>query len=261
MTDKSRLTTMTQEDIDSFLEENNISVSIMMEEGQDKDGNWVEPIYNDEGYFEKHGEGVVDIKKMWGFSSPNGFHTFEMWDLEEKEAKYMTVLFHKLYEEYNTSWHDAEMLAYSYVHTCNIPFVEMKPMTEMEQEEVRKQMLDTIDSGNLIIPEGVLPPDEDSSDNHVCFVTAQVIAEGDSKRFTSAFDAWVSEEGQKIIKEQVDSGAIYTIEEWNTIWDEWFAEEEAWNTEIQAKADQDAGCYDDPPYGGFYEDVKKYKHE
>lgn len=29
--------------------------------------------------------------------------------------------------------------------------------------------------------------------------------------------------------------------------------EEAWQTEADAKNDQDAGCYDDPPYGGFYE--------
>ena len=29
--------------------------------------------------------------------------------------------------------------------------------------------------------------------------------------------------------------------------------EEQWHTEVQAKAEQDAGCYDDPPYGEFYE--------
>jgi len=29
--------------------------------------------------------------------------------------------------------------------------------------------------------------------------------------------------------------------------------EEQGHTERSAKADQDAGCYDDPPYGGFYE--------
>jgi|1_EtaG_2_1085319.scaffolds.fasta_scaffold04972_3 hypothetical protein len=37
--------------------------------------------------------------------------------------------------------------------------------------------------------------------------------------------------------------------------------EEAWHSEVKAKAEQDAGCYDDPPYGGFYEDLKEYKNE
>ena len=29
--------------------------------------------------------------------------------------------------------------------------------------------------------------------------------------------------------------------------------EEQWHSERMSKAEQDAGCYDDPPYGGFYE--------
>jgi|19_taG_2_1085344.scaffolds.fasta_scaffold21444_3 hypothetical protein len=218
--EKTRLCSMTQEEVDSYLKEKKINVSVMMEHGFDKDGDWAEVITDDEGYQTGFGDDCVRIEKLWGFSSPNGFHTFEF-ELTEVQAQYATVLFHKLYEECNFSWNDSETLALSFVNTCTVPFVEMKPMNEMEQEEIRKQMIDIIDSGNLIIPEGVLPDE----DNHVCFITAQVIAEGDSKRFTNEFDAWVSEEGQKIIKEQVDSGAINSIEEWNIIWDEWFAEE------------------------------------
>ena len=149
-----RLCNLTQEEVDSFLKENNISVAVMWEEGYDKDGNYVDQIYDDEGYFEKHGEGVVDINKMWGFSSPNGFHTFEFNGLEEKDAKYLTVVFHKLYEDYNASWNDAETLAYSYVKTCNVPYKPMTPMTEEEQEDVRKKLLDCIESGNVVIPDG-----------------------------------------------------------------------------------------------------------
>ena len=66
-------------------------------------------------------------------------------------------------------------------------------MTEEEQAEVRKMMIDCIDSGNLVIPKGVL------------------------------------------------SDSL----------------EEEWQTEVDAKNDQDAGCYDDPPYGGFYEKFGK----
>ena len=39
------------------------------------------------------------------------------------------------------------------------------------------------------------------------------------------------------------------------------SDEESWESERSAKAEQDAGCYDDPPYGGFYEDLKEYKNE
>lgn len=152
---------MTQEEVDSFLKENKISVSVMMEQGYDKDDEYVDPVYDDEGYFEKHGEGVVKIEKSWGFSSPNGFHTFTGMDtLEEKEAQYMTALFHILYEEYGTDWNSAEALAYSYVKTCNVPYEPPPPMTEEEQEAVRKQLLDCIDSGNLVIPKGNFSDDE-----------------------------------------------------------------------------------------------------
>ena len=134
--EKTRLCGMTQEEVDSFLEENGIDVSVMIED--------------------------VDGDKMWGFSSPNGFHTFDMSDvLTEVQAQYMTVLFHKLYEEYNTSWNDAEALAWAYVTSdLDIPYVPRPPMTEEEQEVVRKQLLDCFDSGNVIFPEGVFSDDK-----------------------------------------------------------------------------------------------------
>ena len=44
------------------------------------------------------------------------------------------------------------------------------------------------------------------------------------------------------IREARDSMENYSI-----------AREEAWDSEKRAKADQDAGCYDDPPYNGFYD--------
>ena len=91
---------MTQEEVDSFLEENNIRVSVMMEN--------------------ELGDDCVRIEKMWGFSSPNGFHTFDFQIDDEVKAQYMTVLFHKLYEEYDVSWVQAEALAYAYV-TSDLP--------------------------------------------------------------------------------------------------------------------------------------------
>ena len=155
--EKTKLCNMTQKEVDSFLEENKISVSVMMEHGFDKDGDWAEEILDDKGYRVGFGDDCVRIQKMWGFSSSNGFHTFEFEDLTEVQAQYMTVLFHKLYEEYNTSWNDAECLAWAYVTSdLDIPYVPRPPMTEEEQEEVSKQLLDCIDSGNLIIPDGVL---------------------------------------------------------------------------------------------------------
>ena len=146
---------MTQKEVDSFLEENKISVSVMMEHGFDKDGDWAEEILDDKGYRTGFGDDCVRIEKMWGFSSPNGFHTFEFENLTEIQAQYMTVLFHKLYEEYDTDWNSAEVLAYSYVKTCDVPFMERPPMTEEEQEAVREQLLGCIKSGNVVIPDEV----------------------------------------------------------------------------------------------------------
>ena len=154
---------MTQEEVDSYLEENKINVAIMMEHGFNEDGDWAEEILDEEGYAIGFGDDCVRIEKFWGFSSPNGFHTFsfEESEMTEVKAQYMTVLFHKLYEEYDVAWGSAEALAFAYVISdFTVPYVTRPPMTEEEQEEVRKQLLDCIDSGNLMIPDGVFPDDE-----------------------------------------------------------------------------------------------------
>ena len=163
--EKTRLGGMTQEEVDSYLTENKISVSVMMENGYNKDGDWAEEIRDDKGYFVKFGEDCVRTEKLWGFSSPNGFHTFSFEESEMTEVKpqYMTVLFHKLHEEYDVSWGSAEALSFAYVLSdFAVPYVEKewdkKPdmSTEEGQEEVRKKLLDCIESGNVVIPKGVL---------------------------------------------------------------------------------------------------------
>jgi hypothetical protein len=162
MSDKSRLCGLTQEEVDSFLKEKNISVSVMMELGYDKDGDWAEVIVDKEGYQTGFGDDCVKIVKQWGFSSPNGFHTFEFQIDDEVKAQYMTVLFHKLYEEYDVAWTQAEALAYAYVTSdLSVPYVPIEKilepdMTEEEQEKVKKMLLGCIESGNLIIPKGVV---------------------------------------------------------------------------------------------------------
>ena len=162
--EKSRLCGMTQEEVDSFLEENKIKVSVMMEHGYNKDGDWAEEIRNKDGYFVKFGDDCVKTVKLWGFSSPNGFHTFS-WEepkMTEAKAQYMTVLFHKLYEEYNVSWASSEALAFAYVVSeFAVPYVPIEKrlepdMTEEEQEEVRKRLLGCIESGNFSIADGAL---------------------------------------------------------------------------------------------------------
>tara|TARA_R110000824_G_scaffold284946_1_gene473161 strand:- start:89 stop:589 length:501 start_codon:yes stop_codon:yes gene_type:complete len=158
--EKSRLCGMTQEEVDSFLKENKISVSVMMEHGYNKDGDWAEEIRDEEGYFVKFGDDCVRTEKLWGFSSPNGFHTFS-WEepkMTEALAQYMTVLFHKLYEEYDVSWNSAEALSLAYVMSeFQVPYVPIEKRlepdmsTEEGQEEVRKKLLGCIESGNFSV--------------------------------------------------------------------------------------------------------------
>ena len=162
--EKTRLCGMNQEEVDSYLKENNIKVSVMMELGYDKDGDWAEVITDDEGYQIGFGDDCVKIVKQWGFSSPDGFHTFDYEEpkMTEVLAQYMTVLFHKLQEEYNVSWGSAEALSLAYVMSeFQVPYVERewdkKPdmSTEEGQEEVRKKLLDCIKSGNIVVPKAI----------------------------------------------------------------------------------------------------------
>ena len=161
MKEKTRLCGMTQEEVDSYLKENNIKVSVMMEHGFDKDGDWAEVITDDEGYQTGFGDDCVRIEKQWGFSGPNGFHTFDFQVDDEVKSQYMAVLFHKLMDEYDVPWVHAEALAYSYVTSdLSVPYVpienRLEPnMTEEEQEEVRKKLLGCIESGNFVVPKAV----------------------------------------------------------------------------------------------------------
>ena len=120
------------------------------------------------------------------------------------------------------------------------------------------------------------------SDCAYCFITGDIIladefADNNGKntaKWTHEFDAWVSERGQQMIKDAHDDGELYWNREWKFIWDEWNNENyipsdydkcktdeqrslwirrEEYETEHRAKMDDDAGCYDDPPYGEFYE--------
>ena len=155
---------MTQEEVDSFLKEKNIKVAVMMEHGYNKDDDWAEIITDDEGYQTGFGDDCVRIEKLWGFSSPNGFHTFS-WEepkMTEALAQYMTVLFHKLHEEYDVSWNSAEALSLAYVMSeFQVPYVEAEwektpdMSTEEGQEEVRKKLLGCIESGNIVVPKAV----------------------------------------------------------------------------------------------------------
>ena len=164
MPEKSRLCGMTQEEVDTFLKENKISVSIMMEHGYNKDDDWAEVILDDEGYQTGFGDDCVRTVKMWGFSSPNGFHTFswEEPEMTEAKAQYMVVLFHKLYEEYDVSWGSAEALSFAYVMSeFAVPYIPIEKrlepdMTEEEQEEVRKRLLGCIKSGNFSVAPGAV---------------------------------------------------------------------------------------------------------
>ena len=169
MTEKSRLCAMSQEEVDSYLKEKNIKVAVMMEHGYTKDDDWAEEIRDDKGYFVKFGDDCVRTVKMWGFSSPNGIHTFS-WEepkMTEALAQYMTVLFHKLYEEYDVALSSAEALSLAYVMSeFTVPYVPIEKRlepdmsTEEGQEEVRKKLLDCIDSGNVVVPNGVFPEEE-----------------------------------------------------------------------------------------------------
>jgi len=156
--ERTRLCAMTQEEVDSYLKEKNINVSVMMEHGYDKDGDWAEEIRDKEGYFVKFGDDCVKTIQMWGFSSPNGFHTFDFEEpkMTEVLAQYMTVLFHKLQEEYNVSWESAEALSLAYVMSeFQVPYVEKewdrKPdmSTEEGQKEILNKLLDCVKSGNV----------------------------------------------------------------------------------------------------------------
>jgi len=81
----------------------------------------------------------------------------------------------------------------------------------------------------------------DYTENNLCFVTEEEIVKGDSCRFTYEYDAWVSEDGQKMIDEWVQSGMQTENMDWKIIHTEWYAQDEEEATMI----DENMGFYDD----------------
>ena len=71
----------------------------------------------------------------------------------------------------------------------------------------------------------------------ICFVTGKIMSTDDRARFTWEFDAWVSEEGQKIVEERATSNKTASMmvtaaekqkhQESYIIYREWYAEDEA----------------------------------
>ena len=60
-----------------------------------------------------------------------------------------------------------------------------------------------------------------------CYITGEVIPENADARFTYEFDAWVSKDGQKLIDEWVESGMQTENVEFDLIYAEWYAQDEA----------------------------------
>ena len=60
-----------------------------------------------------------------------------------------------------------------------------------------------------------------------CYITGEVIPENADARFTYEFDAWVSKDGQKLIDEWVESGMQTENAEYDIIYAEWYAQDEA----------------------------------
>jgi len=143
----SNATGMKKNEVLDYLKEQGIEVFLSFEEGYDKDGNSVSPISDEEGQFVGHGEGVTDIHQYWGFSGQTGFSTFDV-PMTEEKAQYASALFYRLVNEHNMHFEDAEKFSCAFVHTYK---VMQEPMTEEEQEEIRKRMIDCIDAGNMKI--------------------------------------------------------------------------------------------------------------
>tara|TARA_Y100001937_G_C7081818_1_gene313370 strand:+ start:304 stop:537 length:234 start_codon:yes stop_codon:yes gene_type:complete len=58
-----------------------------------------------------------------------------------------------------------------------------------------------------------------------CYITGETIPDDANARFTYEFDAWVSEEGQRIVEE--DARGPEPSEENRIIFAEWYAQDEA----------------------------------
>lgn len=73
-----------------------------------------------------------------------------------------------------------------------------------------------------------------------CYITGKEIPDGSPARFTWEFDALVSEEGQKLIDEWVQSGMQTENADYEIISAEWYAQDE----EDAARSDEAMGIDD-----------------
>ena len=82
------------------------------------------------------------------------------------------------------------------------------------------------------------------NEEDVCLVTGKIIPKGDRSRWTDEFDAWVSEEGQRLIEESATG--LNPDPESEIIYREWYWKDEAvagreaeWHAEQTAKFNDD----------------------
>jgi len=80
----------------------------------------------------------------WACSTGTGFSTFDF-PMNEEQAYFASFLFHQLCEK-GVWFGDAERLAQAYVMAYK---VMQKPISEDEQEQIRQQLLNAIESGNV----------------------------------------------------------------------------------------------------------------
>lgn len=122
-----RLSSITKQEVIDYLEAHKVKVFLSYEE-------------------EQNGEKF----EFWGCSIESGFTTFDG-PMDEEKAKYAACIFHQMVNN-DMDINDAEKMANAYVATYK---VMQPPLTEEEQETVRKRLFACIESGNLNIPDGV----------------------------------------------------------------------------------------------------------
>ena len=90
------------------------------------------------------------------------------------------------------------------------------------------------------------------SGDHPCFITGESIRETDDAYWTDEFDAWISERGYQMIQNAYSNGELENNKEWEIIFAEWYAKdeavtglEEAWHSERMSQLADDAGLYDE----------------
>tara|TARA_R110001592_G_scaffold287589_1_gene556429 strand:+ start:144 stop:458 length:315 start_codon:yes stop_codon:yes gene_type:complete len=62
---------------------------------------------------------------------------------------------------------------------------------------------------------------------HQCFITGETINESDDAHWTDEFDAWVSCRGYQMIQDAHSMGGLENNKEWEIIFAEWYAKDEA----------------------------------